>query len=251
MSQIARNLTDDDEGMVRGKGYLIHDRDPLFTPSLSRCWQVGVKTVKLPPRSPNLNAYAERFVRSIKESCLERLILIGEKSLRTAVQSFLAHCHSERNHQGLANRLICPEVDNLVNTGVVQRRKLLVVRKNTFGNQTGRCLLSLTTRKAENVDPSASSIPLRPEDTPALAKDGLHLLPCPPVSGSDLLQPILMMKTTQNRLGVHSISRGNLMSLFLQRHRQAISRLWKFWAQARMGPCLTKWVFHSFRIPLR
>ncbi len=159
MSQIARNLTDDDEGMVRGKGYLIHDRDPLLQPSLSRCWQVGVKTVKLPPRSPNLNAYAERFVRSIKESCLERLILIGERSLRTAVQSFLAHCHSERNHQGLANRLICPEVDNLVNTGVVQRRKLLVVRKNTFGNQTGRCLLSLTTRKAENVDPSASSIP--------------------------------------------------------------------------------------------
>ena len=126
MNQIARNLTYADEGIVSGKGYLIHDRDPLFTTEFVKVLaDVGIKTVKLPPRSPNLNAYAERFVRSIKESCLERLILIGEKSLRTAVQSFVAHYHSERNHQGLANRLICPEVDDLVNTGVVQRRKRL------------------------------------------------------------------------------------------------------------------------------
>ena len=126
MNQIARNLTYADEGIVSGKGYLIHDRDPLFTTEFVKVLaEVGIKTVKLPPRSPNLNAYAERFVRSIKESCLERLILIGEKSLRTAVQSFVAHYHSERNHQGLANRLICPEVDDLVNTGVVQRRKRL------------------------------------------------------------------------------------------------------------------------------
>ena len=126
MSQIARNLTYVDEGIVNGKGYLIRDRDPLFTAEFVKMLaDVGVKTVKLPPRSPNLNAYAERFVRSIKESCLERLMLIGEKSLRTAVQSFVAHYHSERNHQGLANRLICPEPDDLANTGVVQRRKRL------------------------------------------------------------------------------------------------------------------------------
>ena len=126
MSQIARNLTYAGEGIVNGKGYLIHDRDPLFTTEFVRMLaDVGVKTVKLPPRSPNLNAYAERFVRSIKESCLERLILIGEKSLRTAVQSFVAHYHRERNHQGLANRLICPEPEDLANTGVVQRRKRL------------------------------------------------------------------------------------------------------------------------------
>ena len=67
---------------------------------------VGVKSVKLPPRSPNLNAYAERFVRTIKESCLERMILFGEESLRTAMHNFVAHYHTERNHQGLANRLI-------------------------------------------------------------------------------------------------------------------------------------------------
>jgi putative transposase len=89
----------------RAKQYLIHDRDPLFTDAfLSSPKDAGVESVKLPPRSPNLNAHAERFVRSIKESCLERLILFGESSLRTTVQNFVAHYHGERNHQGLGNR---------------------------------------------------------------------------------------------------------------------------------------------------
>ena len=65
-----------------------------------------MKSVKLPPRSPNLNAHAERFVRTIKESCLERMILFGEGSLRKAVHEFGVHYHRERNHQGLGNRLI-------------------------------------------------------------------------------------------------------------------------------------------------
>ena len=65
-------------------------------------------SVRLPPRSPNLNAHAERFVRSIKKSRLERMILFGEGSLRTAISNFIAHSHAERNHQGLANRLISP-----------------------------------------------------------------------------------------------------------------------------------------------
>jgi putative transposase len=92
MSQIARNLTHSVDGLLTGKRYLIHDRDPLFTDKfLSTLKIVGVESVKLPPRSPNLNAYAERFVRSIKESCLERLILFGEPSLRTAVQNFIVH----------------------------------------------------------------------------------------------------------------------------------------------------------------
>jgi hypothetical protein len=68
-----------------------------------------MKSVKLPPRSPNLNAYAQRFVRSIKESCLKCLILFGEGPLRKAVHEFLAHDHGERNHQGLRNRLITPD----------------------------------------------------------------------------------------------------------------------------------------------
>ena len=64
--------------------------------------------MKLPPRSPNLNAYAERLVRTIKESCLERMIFFGETSLRKAIAEFVAHYHLERNHQGLGNRLIVP-----------------------------------------------------------------------------------------------------------------------------------------------
>ena len=104
MNQIARNLTDSIDGLLTGKRYLIHDRDPLFTAEfLCTLKTAGIESVKLPPRSPNLNAHAERFVRGIKESCLDRLILFGEGSLRTAVQNYVAHYHSERNHQGLGN----------------------------------------------------------------------------------------------------------------------------------------------------
>src|SRR5579872_214444 len=107
MSQIGRNLTDPVDGLLAGKRFLIHDRDPLFTHEfLTMLRGSGIESVKLPPRSPNLNAYAERFVRSIKESCLDRLIIFGERSLRTAVHEFVEHYHHERNHQGLENRLI-------------------------------------------------------------------------------------------------------------------------------------------------
>ena len=133
MDQIGRNLTDSMDGILNGERYLIHDRDPLFTEEfLCTLKDAGVKSIKLPPRSPNLNAYAERFVRSIKQSCLERLILFGESSLRTAMQNFLAHYHSERNHQGLGNRLIQPEPDHLVNTGAVQCRERLGGRLNYY-----------------------------------------------------------------------------------------------------------------------
>jgi len=126
MSQIARNLTDSVDGLLTGKRYLIHDRDPLFADEFLRILKdAGVESVKLPARSPNLNAHAERFVRSIKESCLERLILLGEKSLRTAVQNFVAHYHGERNHQGLGNRLILTDPVPVSSAGVIQRRERL------------------------------------------------------------------------------------------------------------------------------
>ena len=126
MSQIARNLTDSEDGILIGKRYLIHDRDPLFTAEfLKMIRDAGVESVKLQPRSPNLNAYAERFVRSIKESCLNRMMLFGEESLRTAIQNFVAHYHSERHHQGLANQLIRPEAGHLGSAGKVQRRQRL------------------------------------------------------------------------------------------------------------------------------
>ena len=126
MSQIGRNLTDAFDGILRGKRYLIHDRDPLFTGEfLTMLARAGVKSVKLPARSPNLNAYAEWFVRSIKEGCLERVIFFGECSLRKGIQEFGLHYHSERNHQGLGNRLILPDVNSAKRCVGVQRRQRL------------------------------------------------------------------------------------------------------------------------------
>ena len=126
MNQIGRNLTDAVDGILKGKRYLIHDRDPLFTDEfLEVLRETGVASVKLPARSPNLNAYAERFVRTIKESCLERLILFGESSVRRAAAEFTSHYHGERNHQGLNNQLICPHLALTRDRGEVKRRERL------------------------------------------------------------------------------------------------------------------------------
>src|SRR4029077_15238183 len=109
MEQVGRNVTDCEEGILKKKRYLIHDRDPLYTAQfLAILAESGIESVKLPPSSPNLNAFAERFVRSIKEDCLDRIIFFGEDSLRNAVREYLAHYHAERNHQGLGNELIEP-----------------------------------------------------------------------------------------------------------------------------------------------
>ena len=78
MNQIARNLTDAVDGFLRGKRYLIHERDPLFTHDFRHLLRAaGVRSLRLPPHSPNLNAYAERFVRSIKSECLSKLVPLG------------------------------------------------------------------------------------------------------------------------------------------------------------------------------
>ena len=126
MSQVARNLSDAEEGFLIGKRYLIHDRDPLFTAEFLEILQAtGVQSVKLPPHSPNLNAHAERFVRTIKESCLERMILFGEGSVQKAIHEFVLHYHHERNHQGLGNRLILPEQLVADRAAPIQRRSRL------------------------------------------------------------------------------------------------------------------------------
>ena len=107
MVQVARNVTDAVDGFFTGKRYLIHDRDPLYAKEfLAIIAGCGIENVKLPPRSPNLNAYAERFVRTIKESCLDQMIFFGEDMLRNTIREFVAHYHHERNHQGLDNRLL-------------------------------------------------------------------------------------------------------------------------------------------------
>ncbi len=110
MKQIGRNLTDPFDGFLINVRYVILDRDPLYTDAFRNLLkQTGIKIIRLPPRSPNLNAYAERFVRTIKESCLNRMIFFGEDSLRRAINEFMSYYNHERNHQGLGNRLIDPQ----------------------------------------------------------------------------------------------------------------------------------------------
>ena len=107
MMQVGRNLTDPSDGFLRGKRFLILDRDKKFTTEFRDLLEhAGTDVIRLPHRSPNLNAYVERFVLSIKSECLERMIFFSEPSLRRAVAEFIYHYHGERNHQGLGNALL-------------------------------------------------------------------------------------------------------------------------------------------------
>ena len=109
MTQIARNITMDEWGFLAPGQSLIHDRDGKFCPDFQKTLEMaGVRSIPLPPRSPNLNAFAERCVRSIKEECLSKIILFGERSLRRAIAEYVEHYHQERNHQGRGNGLILP-----------------------------------------------------------------------------------------------------------------------------------------------
>jgi putative transposase len=109
MAQAARRLTDAVDGFLASHQILICDRDSKWTDDFRRIVQgAGVRIVLIPVRAPNANASAERFVRSIREECLDRLILFGERRLFRALDEFVAHYHGERNHQGLGNALITP-----------------------------------------------------------------------------------------------------------------------------------------------
>jgi putative transposase len=91
------------------KAWFAVDRDSKYCSSFAQVVEArNVKTLALPPRSPNLSAYAERWVRSVKEECLAKLILLGEGSLRRALRHYEAHYHEERNHQGKNNVLLFP-----------------------------------------------------------------------------------------------------------------------------------------------
>ena len=97
MLQIARNITDAQSGALHAKRYLIIDRDTKYSHQFRRLLrESGTNVIRLPPMSPNLNAYAERFVRSIKEECLDRIILVRQASLRRAVSEYMKHYHPER-----------------------------------------------------------------------------------------------------------------------------------------------------------
>ncbi len=101
-AQAARRLTDAVDGFLASHRILICDRDSKWTDDFRRIVHgAGVRIVLIPVRAPNTNAYAERFVRSIREECLDRLILFGERRFFRALDEFVAHYHGERNHQGL------------------------------------------------------------------------------------------------------------------------------------------------------
>jgi putative transposase len=126
MQQCARQLTDPFDGFLVGKRYLIHDRDMKFTQSFDERLKVsGVEPILLPPRSPNLNAHCERFVRSIKEGALSQGVMLGERALYYMIHQYVSHYHAERNHQGLANQLITPASAVGNHSGQVRRRERL------------------------------------------------------------------------------------------------------------------------------
>jgi putative transposase len=126
MKQIARNVTMEDCGALRDRRYLLHDRDTKFTRSFRAILMSGrVEALVLPARSPNLNAYAERWVRSIKEECLSKVILFGERSLRRALSNYVDHFHAERNHQGKGNVLLFPRANDRQREGPVRCRDRL------------------------------------------------------------------------------------------------------------------------------
>ena len=109
MAQVARNLTDAASGFVKDARHLIVDRDPLYTAHFKEILaSANVELLRLPARSPNLNAYAERFVGSIKSESLRHIVPIGEQHLRAIVREYVELYHHERHHQGLDNVIPLP-----------------------------------------------------------------------------------------------------------------------------------------------
>jgi putative transposase len=111
MVQMSRQVTMEEWGFLAPSQYLIHDRDTKFCAAFQHIIDdAGIERVVLPPRSPNLNAYAERWIRSVKEECLGRVILFGEAALCRTLNEYVEHYHHERNHQGKGNILLFPTV---------------------------------------------------------------------------------------------------------------------------------------------
>ena len=112
LTQVCRNLTDWEDGFLRNASHLIVDRDSSFIPMRGFLDQnTDTEVILLQPKSPNLNAYMERWFRSLKSECLDRMVFFGRKSLENAVREYVEHYHAERNHQGLGNELIDPSED--------------------------------------------------------------------------------------------------------------------------------------------
>ena len=116
MQQTARNLTAFDDAFLVGKQIVLHDRDPLFTDAFRELLRnEGVEPVRLPAKAPKLNAFAERFVLSVKSECLNKMVIFGEAHLRTVISEYSAHYHLERNHQSLGNNLLTSQTSPAAN----------------------------------------------------------------------------------------------------------------------------------------
>jgi putative transposase len=125
MVQVARNLLDVTAGFLISKTHLIMDRDPLYTREVRTLLNsAGMEPVRLPARSPNLNAYAERFVLSIKSECLDKLIVLGESHLRLAVREYVTHYNEERPHQGLGGDFVLPPANENRSAPIKTRERL-------------------------------------------------------------------------------------------------------------------------------
>jgi transposase InsO family protein len=125
MVQVLRTLTDAVDGFLLEKIHVVMDRDPVFIADVRNMLRhAGAKPVRLPRRSPNLNAFIERFIRSIKEECLDRVVPLGEGHLRELIREYMAHYHTERPHQGLDGTLIQSANDHAADGPLVRRERL-------------------------------------------------------------------------------------------------------------------------------
>ena len=143
MKQMARNLTDPVHGFLKDVRYLIHDRDPLFRYGFADVLKAGgVRPVMLPARSPNLNSFMERWIRSARSECLRHIIPLGQRHLRWVLSEYVAHHNRERNHQGQGNRLI--ELGSDV--GVANDNSAFPVRRR---QRLGGCFLSIIVKRLD------------------------------------------------------------------------------------------------------
>jgi transposase InsO family protein len=128
MEQVARGLLDPVDGFLRRATHVIHDRDPLYTAEWKSLLAArGVRSVAIPAKSPNCNAVAERFIRTVREECLDHFVIMGERHLRHLLREFVLHYHGERYHQGLDGRIIRPMVGAANDNGaskIVRRARL-------------------------------------------------------------------------------------------------------------------------------
>ena len=130
---MGRNAIDETSGYLRQQRFVLHDRDTKFCKEFRETLAAGgVKCLRLPARSPNLNAFAERWVRSVKEECLSKLILFGEGSLTRALNQFQEHYLFERNHRVTGNILLFPKADQLRTETRWSSQVLLPVGRMSF-----------------------------------------------------------------------------------------------------------------------